>query len=74
MGADANGYDIAGGFIESGGAQSGNSGSGGRGIENAVLLGSKIDGTMDTIVLCARPIGGSSNVDIEASINWRELL
>ena len=68
------GYDIAGGFIESGGAQSGNSGSGGRGIENAVLLGSKIDGTMDTIVLCARPIGGSANVDIEASINWRELL
>lgn len=77
-GATANtvtdGYDITGGFIESGGVQSGNAGSGSRGIENAILLGSKIDGTMDTIVLCARPIGGSTNVDIEASINWRELL
>lgn len=77
-GATANtvtdGYDISGGFVESGGVQSGNAGSGSRGIENAILLGSKIDGTLDTIVLCARPIGGSSNVDVEASINWRELL
>lgn len=33
-----------------------------------------IDGTVDSIVLCARPIGGSTNVDIEASIGWREIV
>jgi hypothetical protein len=67
------GYDITGGFLESGGQQAGAAGSTDRGIENALLLGSKIDGTMDTIVLCARPIAGSTNVDIEGVLSWREL-
>ncbi len=67
------GYDITGGFLESGGTQAGSAGSGERGIENAILLGSKIDGTMDTIVLCARPIAGSTSVDIEGVLSWREL-
>lgn len=77
LGALANtvtgGYDIAGGFIESGGAPLGSSGSAERGLENALLLGAKINGTVDTIVLCFRPIGGSTNVDVEGSISWREL-
>lgn len=77
-GATANtvtgGIDITGGFIESGGQQAGNTGSGSRGIDNAILLGSLIDGTVDTIVLCARPIGGTTNADVEGSLNWRELL
>lgn len=68
------GTDITGGFIESGGAQSGNSGSGGRTLDNAITLGAMIDGTRDTLLLCARPIGGSVDVDIEGSLNWRELV
>ncbi len=76
-GATANtvtgGTDITGGFLESGGVQAGNAGSGGSGINNAILLGSAIDGTLDQIVLCARPIGGSSSVNIEGSMSWREL-
>ena len=43
-------------------------------IENALRLGAKIDGTRDEIVLCVRPIGGSSGIDIEAGITWRELV
>ncbi|MEE8489942.1 MAG: hypothetical protein V3S43_06365 [Acidimicrobiia bacterium] len=42
-------------------------------LENALLLGAKIDGTLQTIVLCARPINGSStNVIVEGGITWRE--
>jgi hypothetical protein len=67
------GIDIGGGFAESGGQQAGNSGSDDSNISNALKLGSNINGTVDTIVLCARPIGGSTNVDVEGSITWREL-
>lgn len=42
-------------------------------IENAIRLGAAIDGTVDEIVLCARPIGGSSAIDIEGSLTWREV-
>lgn len=42
-------------------------------IENALRLGAKIDGTLDQIVLCVRPIGGTTGLDIEASMTWREL-
>lgn len=77
-GATANtvtgGYQIGGGFAESGGQQSGNAGSDSKGLDNALLLGSKIDGTLDSIVLCVRPIGGSTNVDAEASLTWREIV
>jgi len=77
IGASANtvtsGFEISGGFIESGGNQAGNAGSGDKGILNALLLGSKIDGTPDEIVLCGRPVGGSSGVAAEGALVWREL-
>lgn len=77
-GATANtvtgGYDMGGGFIESGGVASGSNGSLSSTIDNALTLGSKIDGTVDEIVLCARPIAGSTDVDIEGSLTWRELV
>lgn len=41
-------------------------------VTNAIRLGASIAGTVDTIVLAARPIGGSSNADVEGSITWRE--
>lgn len=41
------------------------------GVENAVRLGMKIDGTADTIVISANPL--SSNSDVLASVKWREL-
>lgn len=69
----AGGFQLDGGFLESGGQQSGNAGSTSSGINNAIRLGSLIDGTVDEIVLCARPIAGSTNVDAEASLTWREL-
>ena len=65
--------ETPGGFVESGGVQMGNSGSGERGIDNAILLGSTIAGVVDTIVLCVRPIAGSTNVDVEGSLTWREV-
>jgi hypothetical protein len=42
-------------------------------IDNALRLGSKIDGTVDTKVLCVRPVGGATNLDIEGSLTWREI-
>ncbi|KKL49899.1 hypothetical protein LCGC14_2310910, partial [marine sediment metagenome] len=49
-------------------------GSAGEDLEDALTLGAKIDGTVDEIVLCARPIGGSSGIDVEGSLTWRELV
>lgn len=66
--------DNTGGFIESGGIQAGSAGSDSAGIDNAILLGSLIDGTVDSMVLCVRPIGGSADVDVEGSLTWREIL
>jgi len=40
-------------------------------VPNALRLGSAIDGTLDTIVLCVTPI--TNNITVEASITWREL-
>lgn len=68
------GYRIAGGYLESAGVPSGAAGSSDKGIDNAIRLGSTIAGVTDTLVLCARPIGGSSNTDIEGSITWREIV
>lgn len=45
-----------------------------KGITNALRLGSTIAGVVDTMVLCVRPVGGSSNTDIEGSITWREIV
>lgn len=39
-------------------------------LDNAIRLGVKLDGTLDTIVLCVRPLG--ANADIQGSINFRE--
>lgn len=69
-----NGTQIAGGFIESGSVASGANGSGGAGIDSALKLGSLIDGTVDTIVLAVRPVGGDSSADFEGSMTWRELV
>jgi hypothetical protein len=43
------------------------------GIADALRLGSLIDGTPDEIVLCVKPFGGTSALDIEGSLIWREL-
>lgn len=40
-------------------------------IKNALLLGSAIDGTQDTIVLCVKPI--TNNITVQVSMTWREL-
>lgn len=39
-------------------------------LNNALRLGVALDGTLDTMVLCVRPL--SANADIEASLAWRE--
>ena len=41
-------------------------------IPNALRLGADISNVVDEIVLCVRPIGGDSGLDIEGSITWRE--
>jgi len=35
---------------------------------------STIDGTQDYLVLCARQVGGSTNVELETTIVWEELI
>lgn len=40
-------------------------------IENAIRLGMAIDGTLDSIVITARPF--TSNCDVTGTIGWREL-
>ena len=46
-------------------------GNAGGDLKNSLLLGAKIDGTPDEIVLCVRPL--SANADIQGSLTWREL-
>ena len=64
------GIDIAGGHFSA----DKKGGSAGEDLEDALTLGAKIDGTVDEIVLCVRPIGGSSAIDVEGSLTWRELV
>lgn len=64
---------VTGGFLESGGVSSGAAGSAERGIDNAIAIGSTIAGAVDTIVLCVRPIAGSTDVDVEGALSWREV-
>ena len=66
-----NGTYLAGGFFNSAAANRG--GNIQSGVNNAINLGSTISGTVDTIVLCARPLTGSTNTDIFGSLTWREL-
>ena len=68
-----NGTPIAAGFIESGGASAGGGGSTNSIFQNALRLGSAIDGTPDEMVLTVMPVGGTSGVGAEGSIAWREL-
>ena len=43
-------------------------------VENALRLGVAIDGTtLDTTVLCVRPVAATAGLDVEGSITWREL-
>jgi hypothetical protein len=67
------GYKLAGGQTSSAQAKSG-SGGPVLNLQNALRLGSLIDGTPDEVVLCIRPVGGSANLKVEGSLNWRELL
>lgn len=67
-----NGYTITGGYIASGTGGSA-SASIEKDIENALLLGSTIAGTAQTIALCAKSLS-NVNTLVEGSITWRELL
>jgi len=71
-GATAN--TLSGGSIMASGffASANKGGSSGEQLSNALLLGASIAGTRDVIVLAVRPVGGSSNLDIEGSLVWRE--
>lgn len=40
-------------------------------VENAILLGSAIDGTPDEIIICVNPM--TINLDIHGALTWREL-
>jgi hypothetical protein len=73
-GATANtvtgGYKLAGGM----GASGVKGDAGMQQLENAIRLGSFIDGTVDEMVLAVSPVGGTINLDIEGGLTWRELL
>lgn len=68
-----NGTVLQASYVESGGAQAGSAGSKDSQAVNSLRIGAKIDGTQDTIVLAGKPIAGSTDVDVEGSLFWREL-
>jgi len=43
-------------------------------VHNAIRLGSAIDGTVDELVLCWMPNGGTSAHKVEGALTWRESL
>jgi hypothetical protein len=65
--------DIITGGIVIAGSGSAKGGGGDKGIANARRIGSSIAGTPDTVVLCVKPIMGASGIDIEASVDYREI-
>lgn len=68
-----NGTPIDGGYLATSAGQSASDQSDSA-AENALRLGSLIDGTPQTIVLCARPINGSAtDVFVEGGLTWQEL-
>lgn len=77
-GATANtvtgGFRLGGGYLNSAGNAGGGAGTTATALNNAIRLGATIAGVRDTIVLCVRPVAGSSNTDVEGSLTWRELL
>lgn len=72
VGATAN--TVTGGVAVGGGmVKASNTGGGvASEISNALRIGAAIDGTVDEVVLCVRPL--ASNADVEGSITWRELV
>lgn len=72
-GATAN--TVTGGMIITGGHfnSANKGGAGSAELKDALRLGAAIDGTVDELVLAIRPIGGSINLDVEASVSWREI-
>lgn len=75
-GATANtitgGTVLIGGFIETGTGSSGVASASQSTESNELIPGSFIDGTPQTVVLCIRPVNGSTSVDVEGSLNWIE--
>lgn len=65
---------IAGGFVDSSGTSAGGAGGVGVGIGTSLLIGSNIDNSVDTLVLCVRPVDSSTSVEVEGAITWRELI
>lgn len=61
------GQVIAGGYVKS----SGNSGDVTLGVDSAILLGAAIDGTVDELFLCVKPL--STNANVSGALTWREL-
>jgi hypothetical protein len=68
------GVQIAGGHAISQSPAAGGAGVASANLDTSLLLGSKIDGTRDEVVLAARGINGSVSAEVEAGITWRELL
>lgn len=66
-------HNIITGGISISGSGSSKGGGTGKGIGNARKIGSSISGTVDTIVLCVKPIMGATNIDIEATMTTREI-
>lgn len=67
-----NGYQITGGYLSSGTGLNSTAALTFE-VPNALLLGSTISGTPQTIVLCVKPLT-NVNTLVEGSITWRELL
>lgn len=74
-GATANtvtgGIVVTGGHFESLGGPT-RAGSSSADLFNARRLGASIGGVVDEIELAVRPIGGSSAIDVEGALTWRE--
>jgi hypothetical protein len=77
LGASANtvtgGTIVGGGFLASDAAASGGKGGFSTNLENAIRLGSAIDGTPQTLVLCFMPNAATTAVSVEGAITIREL-
>lgn len=41
-------------------------------IDNALRIGTQINGSQDTLVLCVQPL--TSNIDVSGALTWRELV
>jgi len=67
------GVHVDAGYVATGTGQAASGGTA-EFIENALRLGAKIDGTPQSLVLCARPINASAtDVLVEGGLTWREI-